>query len=309
MRILVTGSKGLIGSSLIRKLEMLGLEVVEYDICIDAAQTLLDPLFLSQKLQGCQGVIHLAAVSRVIFGERHPELCWKTNVEGTQNVLEGALKASSRPWVIYASSREVYGQQPKLPVAESAPLDPVNIYGRSKAAAEAAVLQARKRGLKVGILRFSNVYGSVNDYEDRVIPAFCRRAVLGEDLIVEGNDNLFDFTYIDDVVRGIVSMISKLGSSSEPLPPIHLTTGQATRLRAAAGWALKAANSCSKVVQGTPRSFDVATFYGDPGRARRLLDWEATVFIEEGMARLVQQFELLVKNHPLQEVNPNPCMR
>ena len=72
-------------------------------------------------MAGVDGVIHLAAVSRVVWGQKNPELCWETNVTGVQNVLDAAREASSRPWVISASSREVYGEAEHLPVSEDMP--------------------------------------------------------------------------------------------------------------------------------------------------------------------------------------------
>jgi len=103
------------------------------------------------------GVVHLAAVSRVIDGERDPARCWAVNVEGTRTVVEAAQSSPLRPWVIYASSREVYGQPSALPASEDCDRAPLNVYGRSKVAAEDLVTAS---GLAHAIVRFSNVYGA-----------------------------------------------------------------------------------------------------------------------------------------------------
>src|SRR5690606_3758971 len=89
------------------------------------------------------GVVHAAAISRVIWGEQEPALCWATNVAGLRNVLEMAAASARAPWVIFASSREVYGQADHLPVTEDCPLRPVNVYGRSKVEGERLVEEAR----------------------------------------------------------------------------------------------------------------------------------------------------------------------
>src|SRR3990167_3176400 len=208
MRILITGSKGLIGSALKRSLQLLNIEVVGIDSNepVDHPDhgTILDQDTLFHRIRNCDGVIHLAAVSRVIFGEKFPKLCWETNVLGTQKVLEAAMYSKKKPWVLYASSREVYGEQKILPVNEKALLQPVNIYGESKVEAENQTLSFSKKGLITGIVRFSNVFGSVHDHPDRVIPAFCLAAVQRDEIRVDGKENLFDFTYIDDVVHGIL---------------------------------------------------------------------------------------------------------
>ena len=161
---------------------------------------------VAQAMAECSGVIHLAAVSRVFWGEQNPGLCWETNVKGTENVLTAASRMNPKPWVIYSSSREVYGHPQSLPVTEDAPLAPVNIYGRSKAAGEELVNKARTKGLTTAIVRFSNVYGSTSDHSDRVVPAFARAASLGEPLRVDGPDHVFDFNHLEDTVRGLVAL-------------------------------------------------------------------------------------------------------
>jgi nucleoside-diphosphate-sugar epimerase len=146
--ILVTGSSGLIGAALTRALHHAGYAVRGLDLRGHGADRgdIRHREQVERALDGCVGVIHLAAVSRVIDGERDPEACWETNVTGTGTVLEAALDRVRRPWVVYASSREVYGEPPSLPAGEDAPLAPVNIYGRSKVAAEDQVRAADLNG-------------------------------------------------------------------------------------------------------------------------------------------------------------------
>jgi UDP-glucose 4-epimerase len=122
-RILITGSSGLVGTALARKLSTRGVDVVRLDIRAqgEAHGDIGDRDQLRPSLANVCGVIHLAAVSRVIWGERDPELCWATNVGGLRNVLELA-ESPSTPWVIFASSREVYGQPDAYPSRRTAPL-------------------------------------------------------------------------------------------------------------------------------------------------------------------------------------------
>lgn len=134
---------------------------------------------IEEAIQNCTGVVHLAAVSRVVWGQRDPDLCWRTNVAGLQNLIRLALAQRSKPWVLFSSSREVYGQAPSLPVAETTALNPLSVYARSKAEGERIVLGARNQGLQTAVLRLSNVYGCTKDHADRVIPAFAGAAVEG----------------------------------------------------------------------------------------------------------------------------------
>ncbi len=286
--ILVTGHCGLIGRALCRALEAQGHRVRGLDIRGDgeANGDLCDAAALNAAMQDCDGIVHLGAVSRVIDGERDPERCWAVNAEGTRQLAELAGEQVRKPWVVYASSREVYGEAASLPANEDTPRVPVNIYGESKIAAEDAVLAS---GLQSAIVRFSNVFGSTADHADRVVPAFCRQAANGEPLRVDGFDHTFDFTYLDDVVRGVMLLIEKMREGLDR-PIVHFVSGVPTTLGELARLAVEVAGSASEIQEGPSRSFDVAKFFGDPSRAKDLLGWTPQVTLREGVQRLVEEF-------------------
>lgn len=288
-KILLTGSEGLIGTNLTPELLNLGYEIIPFDL--KTKNNICDTKKLEPLIKQCDGVIHLAAVSRVVWGENDPDLCWRTNALASRDLIELALKQSPKPWVLLASSREVYGEQPSLPVFDSTPVNPVNIYGRSKVEMEKAGLSARKLGLTVAIIRLANVYGSINDHHDRVLPAFCKAAVLGEPLRVDGLENTFDFTHIKDTTEGILKVVEKLESGVVDLPPMHLLPGIPTTLQNAAKLAIEASNSSSIIQEAPSRNYDVSKFYGAPKNAKNLLDWEARISPQEGIKMLVKQFE------------------
>jgi len=293
--LLVTGSKGLIGTALTVCLNQLGFGFKPFDVCFEqdhpGSGDIRDKDSVRQAIEGCIGIIHLAGTSRVISGEKDPELCWKQNIDGTRNVIEAALNSPLKPWVVYASSREVYGQQDLLPVAEDTVLRPMNVYAYSKVAAEKIVKDAREEGLVTSVLRFSNVFGSPFDHEDRVIPAFCRAALLGENLYVEGAENTFDFTFVEDIVRGIIAVIGILTKNPQNLPSIHFTTGRGITLREAASIITDRAKSFSSIKEVPPRSFDVSRFYGNPSRAKELLGWTPQFSFEEAIDRFLSSLE------------------
>jgi nucleoside-diphosphate-sugar epimerase len=291
--ILVTGSEGLVGSALVRALTDAGFEIVRFDRNAPPERgraDVRDPAAIRSAVARCAGIVHLAAVSRVIWGERDPRGCWETNVGGTQRVLEEALQDQRRPWVLFASSREIYGQPDRLPASEDTPIHPVNIYGRSKAMGERLVNEAQSAGLRAAIVRLSNVYGSAADHADRVVPAFARAAVLGEQLRVEGVRHTFDFTHLDDTVRGLLTMVEALQAGERRLPPIHLLTGVPTTLGELAALAVAVSGRTAEVTEAPPRSFDVSHFYGCPLRANEILGWEARVGIRDGLTRLIDAF-------------------
>jgi len=295
LRILVTGSSGLIGRALRQALARQGIATSGLDPRSEDASERGDvrnQTNVAHALAGVAGIVHLGAVSRVLDGERDPALCRQVNEDGTRTVLAAALAAPARPWVIYASSREVYGQQERLPIREDAPLHPINVYAHSKVAAEHLVDQARAAGLATAILRFSNVYGDVHDHVDRVIPAFARAAALGGVLRIDGAGCTFDFTHVADVVDGIDRVVRQLTAGERALPPIHLASGRETSLGALADLAIAHGVPGVRRVEAPERAFDVHRFVGDPARAEALLGWRAQIALETGFAQLVAAYRI-----------------
>lgn len=298
-KILITGHEGLVGRHLKVQIESAGFVVAGLDLQAKDSKykgDVIDQRRLQEAMEGCIGIVHLAAVSRVVWGENAPELCWKTNAEASEKLLELALQSKYRPWVILSSSREVYGEPNVLPVAEDCPLLPVNVYGRAKLAMEEAGLEARKKGLQTAIVRLANVYGCIDDHIDRVLPAFCRAAVLGEELRIDGLQHTFDFTHITDTVDGLMLIIEKLEAGEMNIPPIHLLPGIATTLKEAADFAIQASGSNSTIKEAPSRSYDVAKFVGDGTRAKDILGWKARVTPEQGINQLVNDFKKILHN-------------
>lgn len=291
MRILITGGAGSIGTALRRGLERKGTEVVVLDSegSGEGRGDVRDDPSVRRALRGCSGVIHLAAVSRVAWAEDDSGRCHSINVGGTRTVLGAACEAAHRPWVLFASSREVYGEPDRIPVSESTPIHPINAYGRSKADGESLVADAVHGGLRASVVRLSNVYGGVQDHADRVVPSFVRAAVRKAPLDVAGTQRVFDFTHVDDVVRGLCSVVELLEAGEAP-PPIHLVTGAAVSLGDLARMVVEAAGSESVIRERPTPSFDVSRFVGDPRRARAILGWEAQIAVRDGLERLVRHW-------------------
>ena len=290
--IFVTGSEGLIGTAVCELLAKSGYRVEKLDLrSTEPGEKgdIRDEALMRERMKGCRGVIHLAAISRVADGEADPELCWQTNVIGTEVVMRAAAAMPIRPWVLLASSREVYGEPGQLPIREDTPMRPVNVYGRSKAAAERVALAWRRSGVETAVVRMANVYGAINDHPKRVAPAFARGAVDGGVLSVCGRENTFDFTHLDDVALGLLSVVEAL-RAGEVLPPIHLASGLPTTLGELAEIAARLGGGRAKIAEVPAPAYNVSRFVGDPTRARELLGWKTRIKIGEGMHRLIEAF-------------------
>lgn len=273
-RILVTGSCGLIGSQLVPALQSLGFVTEGLDIrALNTAEygDICDADTLKHKVTGCVGVVHLAAISRVAVAHRNPELCLQTNYEASRELATLAKQAGAN-WFIYASSREVYGHVASTPVSETDGLNPVNVYGEAKLRSEVAIDALADAQFNPAIVRFSNVFGSPNDHATRVIPAFVKAAYQGEDLNIEGGDNVFDFTFVDEVVRALMMLVQRL-QQQDSFTPMHFTTGRETSLNELANEIIALFQSRSRLVPQTPRDFDVSRFSGNTAIADAQLGW------------------------------------
>jgi len=286
MKILVTGSAGFIGSALKEFLEEQEIDVIPFDIKDDLQYNIKDLEMLKKHVSGVDGIVHLAAVSRVITAQEQPHECVSTNIGGVANVLEAArIRNKNTPWVIFGSSREVFGEPSVLPVVEDSPKIPINIYGLSKITGEnLCETYTRYYGLKVRILRFSNVYTSINDHMDRVIPKFILQALKDEDLCINGTgEEQFDFTYISDTVNGIWGCIQEIERKNSALDDFNLSIGTPVSLKELAKIIIEKTNSDSKIKLYDSRNYDVNHFYASPKKAIDHLGFSPSISIEKGI--------------------------
>jgi UDP-glucose 4-epimerase len=280
--VLVTGSEGLIGKELSRKLEEKKINVVGYDI--KNGQDILDQESLEKIICDIDGVIHLAATSRVVAGYNDPYKAVVTNVIGTTNILDLIRRKNPSCWMIFGSSREVYGEYQRI-VKESDPQKPVNVYGASKSAGEyLSLCYGNNYNLRTFVVRFSNVYGGLNDHPDRVIPRFFIQALANTDITIYGGNQIFDFVHLSDAVDGLIKLIQKIINNEKlEYRTLHFVTGKSLSLVELSNKIIKLTNSKSIVKYFPRREFDVDTFIGDPSVTMNALDWQPKISIDEGL--------------------------
>ena len=281
MSVLITGGAGFIGGHLTRRLvddraadvtiidnfsrgQRANLDLfrnqirlIEGDIC--------DRHLLNRLMPGVDVIFHLAARSSVMDAVRNPQSAFATNVDGTYKLLECARRHNvSR--VVFASSREVYGEASYLPVPETAELRPKNAYGASKVAAEGYCRRYSGSGVQVAILRLTNVYGPGD--HGRVIPCFIESALRGEALTLFGGDQLLDFVWIETVVGALIRAAERPWRGGA----MNIGSGRGCSLRALSQRIKDCAKSQSPVVPGAPRAAEVVRFVSDISLAVKHLD-------------------------------------
>ncbi len=297
-KVFITGSAGFLGSRLTEMLVTQGVVVRGYDIAIDVQDDVRNSERLARAIVefAPDGVVHLAAMSRVEDGFLRPKECVEVNVGGITNVLETlrALPAAVRPWFVFSSSREVFGEAKKLPVTEKSPRIPMNIYGVTKFSGELlAEHYAHNYGLKTRVLRFSNAYTSVRDRLNRVVPKFILQALKGQPITVHGGNQIFDFVYLDDTVSGIIACLREVHGSAVSYNDFNLVTGKKTSIKNLVKHILALTGSVSPVTFHPARQYDVAHFWGSPAKAKKILSWKPHYSIVQGLTKAIAELRKL----------------
>ena len=300
LKLLITGVSGFIGRSLVEEIEKRQLNWDIYGVDIN-------PLVFSNKkyleyvnfttldirnegevnsyfINHCfDGVIHLAAVSRVVDAENNKENCVQTNYWGTKYLVENVAKFP-KTWMIFGSSREVYGEQSVFPVKESAEKKPVNIYGECKLNGEKLVKGLINRYV---ILRFSNVYGNSYDIGGRVIPSFINKALNNETLFLEGGNQIIDFTHIEDTVDCILKSVELLQNNTIDSEEIHISPGVENKLTDIIYFLEHLLNKKLKVAVREKRDYDVVHFVGDSSHRENVLGRKSFKSLQTGIYSLL----------------------
>lgn len=304
INILITGVSGFIGRSLVEEMVNCKLSWTIYGVdikqpCFNDSKYLKDIIFDTLDIRDAKavceyfankkfdGVIHLAAVSRVVDAEKDKENCIKTNLFGTKNLLENVSKVPET-WLIFGSSREVYGEQNQFPVKESAEKKPINTYGICKLESELLVKKLIKRYI---ILRFSNVYGNNYDILGRVIPTFVRGALNNETLYLEGGEQIIDFTHISDTVNCVIKAADLLQSKALETEDVHVCPGYENKITDIILYLSNYLKKELKVAHRKGRSYDVNRFIGDPTKRMEVLCDKEFISLKDGILLLLESMK------------------
>lgn len=246
MRILVTGAAGFIGSTLSERLLARGDEVLGYDNLNDyydptlkearlakltphanfsfVRAALEDRPALERAFAGFrpERVVNLAAQAGVRYSLTNPYAYIEANLVGFINVLE-ACRHSGVEHLVYASSSSVYGANRKLPFSVQDAVDhPVSLYAATKKANELmAHTYSHLYQLPTTGLRFFTVYGPWGR-PDMALFLFTRKILAGEPIeVFNHGKHTRDFTYIDDIVEGVIRTLDRVPAGDPAFDPLH----------------------------------------------------------------------------------------
>lgn len=225
--IVVTGSRGYIGSALSARLSVDGydLKLVSRTADIVSAGNQFDrgkkvirgdlrnDMVWSDLIEGATAIVHLSSRTDLRSAERDPLGDEEMNVEPVRALVRAAEKADKPVKVIFASTVTIVGAKHANPVDEQTPDRPCSVYDRHKLACETILRNATERGVvRACSLRLSNVYGygrsSINPNRG-ILNAMMKRAAAGETLPIYGDGAYIrDFTHLDDIVAAFCAAIA-----------------------------------------------------------------------------------------------------
>lgn len=295
--ILVTGSSGVLGSYLVKELQRRNFLVHGIDI-MGTGQDFGDICnrnVLAPFVERSCGIVHCAAIARVQDCEEEPNKAKRTNIYGTKQLVEIASKLSHKPWIIFISSREVYGFQNQLPILESSSTNPQNLYAKTKIAGEHLIQDARKHGIHTAIVRLTNLYGALNDIPARVIPSLIQQSLTHSKITLFGTERIFDFLHISDAVKGIIGLIPIVKNQS--LEPLLLCSGIPITLQNLAELIIEQSNSKSQIYALPRKDYEVKHFYGVPQKIFDLTGWKPCISLQEGLAKHIYLQQQKEKTH------------
>ena len=330
MKVLITGAAGLIGSALSLRLLERGDEVVGIDnlndyydvalkearlertaaydkftdlrVSIDDREAMAD-IFSSHRPDR---VVNLAAQAGVRYSIENPLAYVDTNLLGFANILEGC-RHNGVEHLVYASSSSVYGSNTKMPFSVHDNVDhPVSLYAASKKANELmAHTYSHLYRIPTTGLRFFTVYGPWGR-PDMAYFKFTQKILAGEPIDVFNNGNhQRDFTYIDDIVEGVVRVLDKIpepnpdwsgdapdaASSTAPYRLYNIGNNQPVELM----HYIEVLEDClgKKAVKNMlpMQPGDVQATYADVDELVSAIDYKPSMSVEEGMARFVDWYK------------------
>ena len=302
---LVTGGAGFIGSHLAEELVRRGHAVRVADSLITGRRSNLDHVspvefregdladldFAQAVVQGCDYVLHQAAIPSVPRSVKDPITSNRANVDATLNVLVAAREAGVKR-LVFAGSSSAYGNTPTLPKSEDLPSNPLSPYALQKVVGEQYLqLFTQLYGLETVSIRYFNVFGPRQDPSSPysgVISVFATALLENRSPKIYGDGGQTrDFTYVANVVDGVLRACEAPKASGEV---INVATGGRISLNELFAEMKKIVGASVEPEYVEPRQGDVRDSQASIVKAKALLGYEPIVSFEDGLKRTIEWY-------------------
>ena len=258
------------------------------------AGDLRDPEAVRRSVGGQEIVFHLAALIAIPYSYVHPTEVVQVNVTGTVNVLNAARDAGVAR-LVHTSTSEVYGTARSVPIDEGHPLTGQSPYSASKIGADAlAHSYWRSFGLPVATIRPFNTYGPRQSGR-AVIPTIVGQALHRDRITLGSLAPTRDFTFVTDIAAGFLAIASCDAGVGEV---INVGSGREISIGDLARRVVERVGRPVPIESTADRSrpdcSEVYRLVCDASRAKRLLGWEPTISMDEGLDRVID----FLRAHP-----------
>ena len=312
-QVLITGGMGFIGSNLAIKLVSEGARVTILDAMLpqyggnfynlESVKTQLeintsdmrDKSKLLDLVKGKEFIFNLAGQVSHQDSMTDPFLDLDVNVKAQLNLLEACRQCAAGSVIVYSSTRQLYGAPEYLPVDERHPVNPTDVNGINKLAAEQYhSLYSKVYGMKIVSLRLTNTYGPrqlIKNARQGFVGWFVNRAILGETIQLFGTgEQIRDFTYVDDVVSALCIAASTPNCHGR----VYNLGGEQATLKQVAELLIK---HCGKGrIEITPfpeerRKIDIGNFYGSYEKFAADVGWRPKIGLSDGLRNMIDYYK------------------
>ena len=319
-RVLVTGGLGFIGSNVARALVDRGAHVTILDSMIPGCggnpfniQDIRDKVEVIQAdlrqsevtghaVGGKEYIFNLAGQISHIDSMNDPQTDMELNVRSHLSLLEACRLRNRSAKIVYASTRQVYGRLQYLPADELHPLNPTDINGVDKLAAERYHgIYDKVHGIRSCSLRLTNTYGPgqlMKHNRQGFIGWFIRQIVLGEEISIYGDGTqVRDFNYVDDVVDAMLLVAERPEANGEVF---NLGGSQAIRLLDLVDLMMRVAGKGSYKVVPFPegsKKIDIGNATSDYSKIAKTLGWKPKTSLEVGLERTFAYYSKVIDQY------------
>ncbi len=316
MSILITGSAGFIGYHLTEKLLKKNINVIGIDNINNYYDTKLkknriyelkkNKKFKFYKIDLCEYekldnvikknkikfIIHLAAQAGVRYSIKNPKIYFKSNLEGFFNILE-VSRHNKIKHLVFASTSSVYGDTKNFPLNENNRTDhPLSFYAATKKSNEVmAHSYSYIYKLPCTGVRFFTVYGPFGR-PDMALFKFTKNIINNQSIELFNNGNhLRDFTYVDDIVDGIYSLIKRHSKKNIPYEIFNIGNGNPKKLKDYLKFIEKKLNSKAKVKKLPLQMGDIIKTHSNIKKLKNYTNYKPKTNIEVGISKFIEWYK------------------
>jgi NAD dependent epimerase/dehydratase len=309
-KILVTGADGFIGSHLTEQLVKLGYNVRAFVLYnsfnswgwLDQSPKeikehldifsgdIRDPHGVKKAMQGCDVVLHLAALIAIPYSYHSPDTYVDTNVKGTLNIVQAARELGVEK-IVHTSTSEVYGTARYVPISEEHPLQGQSPYSASKIGADQIAMSFyHSFETPIAIIRPFNTYGPRQSAR-AIIPTVITQIASGKRKIKLGSLHpTRDFNYVLDTVRGFIKVAESDTSIGEVInigSNYEVSIGEVVHMIAdIMGVEIEVVTDINRI---RPKKSEVERLWADNSKAKQLLGWEPHYRGKDGLRRGLEE--------------------